>query len=153
MVAENAPSGMPTLYWRPGCPYCSLLRRRLRKLDVDINEVDIWADPLAAATVRSFADGHETVPTVVVGDTCLVNPSASAVVDLIAGRPPNAAGGRSGGDWTTTRLAQWVTLGAVIAGSVIAEGLGHAGISWGLDGVALAVFAGFRAARRGSTTL
>jgi len=29
--------------------------------------------------VRSFARGHETVPTVVIGDVGLVNPSAEAV--------------------------------------------------------------------------
>jgi hypothetical protein len=37
-------------------------------------EVNIWADPSAAATVRSLAGGNETVPTVVIGERGHVNP-------------------------------------------------------------------------------
>ena len=36
--------------------------------------------PAAAAFVRSVADGTETVPTVVVSGTSMVNPSAKAVL-------------------------------------------------------------------------
>jgi hypothetical protein len=39
--------------------------------------------------VRSFAGGNETVPTVVVGDTGLVNPSAREVAELIERAAPH----------------------------------------------------------------
>jgi mycoredoxin len=66
-------------YWRPGCPFCSMLRRGLDKAGIETVDHDIWDDPEAAATVRSYADGNETVPTVVIGDIGLVNPSAKEV--------------------------------------------------------------------------
>ena len=73
-----------TVYWRPGCPYCAGLRRGLRRSGLTTREVDIWSDPSAAAFVRAHAGGNETVPTVDVGGTVLVNPSARRVVDLAA---------------------------------------------------------------------
>lgn len=80
MDAPSSP-GAVTVYWRPGCPYCALLRRGLRRAGLATREVDIWQDPDAAVTVRQVTGGSETVPTVVVGDTALVNPSAATVVD------------------------------------------------------------------------
>ncbi|WP_158889193.1 glutaredoxin domain-containing protein [Amycolatopsis anabasis] len=62
-------------YWRPGCPFCLALRRRVRRSGLPVREIDIWADPEAAARVRSVADGNETVPTVFVGTHAMVNPS------------------------------------------------------------------------------
>jgi len=73
-----------TVYWRPGCPYCGSLRRGLRRSGLATREVDIWSDPGAAAFVRWHAGGNETVPTVVIGDTVLINPSARRVVDEAA---------------------------------------------------------------------
>ena len=78
------PTPAVTVYWRPACPYCILLRRGLRRAGVATDEVNIWHDPDAAATVRRVADGNETVPTVRVGDRYLVNPSASEVVATLA---------------------------------------------------------------------
>jgi glutaredoxin len=78
-----------TLYWRPGCGFCWSLRRKLGRTDLVIREVNIWEDPSAAATVRSYADGNETVPTVVIGapgtDAAigLVNPSTRQVLDAV----------------------------------------------------------------------
>ncbi|HAP76165.1 MAG TPA: NrdH-redoxin [Acidimicrobiaceae bacterium] len=77
-------SAQVTVYWRPGCPFCSMLRAGLRRHDVEFHEVNIWEEPDAAAFVRSVARGNETVPTVTVGDTALVNPSAREVADLVA---------------------------------------------------------------------
>ncbi len=74
-----------TVYTRPGCPYCYLLRRGLRRRRVTFTEVDIWADPAAAAAVRAVADGNETVPTVHVADQWLVNPRAGTVAALARG--------------------------------------------------------------------
>jgi mycoredoxin len=74
-----------TVYWRPGCPYCTLLLDGLERSGVAFREVNIWRDPDAAAFVRSVADGNETVPTVSIGDVHLVNPSAREVVARATG--------------------------------------------------------------------
>ena len=72
-----------TFFWRPGCGFCSRLRRDLLGAGVALDERNIWDDPEAAAFVRSVARGNETVPTVVVRGTALVNPPAREVVALL----------------------------------------------------------------------
>ncbi|ETW22141.1 glutaredoxin family protein [Mycobacterium gastri] len=76
------------VYWRPGCPFCWRLRRALRRRRLPTREVNIWTDPEAAAVVRSIADGNETVPTVVVGDIAMVNPTPGQVIDAVRSRAP-----------------------------------------------------------------
>jgi glutaredoxin-like protein len=76
------------VYSRPGCPYCMLLRLGLRRTGLEYTEVDIWQDPEAAAYVRSVADGNETVPTVTVGGTAMVNPSTQQVMAAVAEHAP-----------------------------------------------------------------
>ncbi len=76
-------------YWRPGCMFCSMLRRGLDKAGIETVEHNIWDDPDAAAIVRSHANGNETVPTVVIGDVGLVNPSAAQVADLLGRLAPH----------------------------------------------------------------
>ena len=107
-VPEQRPGPEPepsvTVYWRPGCGFCSSLRRQLRKAGVETVEVDIWEEPDAAAFVRRHARGNETVPTVDVAGTVLVNPSAHQVVDLAQaagitlGEPPPSWWQRRRGD-------------------------------------------------------
>jgi mycoredoxin len=75
-------------YWRPGCGFCLMLRRRLRRAGVTLEERNIWEDPEAAAFVRSVAGGNETVPTVVVEGRALVNPSARTVLDRLGVERP-----------------------------------------------------------------
>ncbi|MGP4018658.1 glutaredoxin family protein [Saccharopolyspora sp. 5N708] len=77
------------VYTRPGCPFCTSLRAGLRRQGLAFTEVNIWEDPAAAATVRSIADGNETVPTVVIGDWQAVNPSASSVLSAVGEHAPH----------------------------------------------------------------
>ena len=70
-------------YWRPGCPFCMMLERKLKKANISLIKHNIWDDPEAAQFVRSVADGNETVPTVVFGEQFWVNPSASVVVSAV----------------------------------------------------------------------
>ena len=79
-----------TVYWRPGCGYCSGLFRQLDRLQVSYAKVDIWQEPEGAAFVRSVARGSETVPTVAIGSVALVNPSAMQVLDVAATHAPSA---------------------------------------------------------------
>ena len=74
-----------TVYSRPGCPYCVLLRHGLRRRRIPFTEVNIWRDPDAAAAVRVAADGNETVPTVHIAGQWLVNPRAARVEQLYTG--------------------------------------------------------------------
>ncbi|MQA04516.1 MAG: NrdH-redoxin [Streptosporangiales bacterium] len=78
-------------YWRPGCPFCAMLRRGLVKTDLPLREVNIWSDPKAAARVRSVAGGNETVPTVFVGTVALVNPSVADVRAAVREQFPDLA--------------------------------------------------------------
>lgn len=77
------------LYWRPGCGFCRILRRGLAKAGIDTVDHNIWDDPDAAAVVRHHADGSETVPTVVVGDVGMVNPTAAQVGRHLAEHAPH----------------------------------------------------------------
>jgi mycoredoxin len=67
------------LYTRPRCGYSLRLRRALRRRGLAFREVNIWRDADAEAAVRGVADGHETVPTVHVGDRWRVNPTPDEV--------------------------------------------------------------------------
>jgi mycoredoxin len=84
-----------TFYWRPGCSFCSSLRHGLLSAGVELEERNIWDEPEAATFVRSVARGNETVPTVVVGDVALVNPTRTEVLAVRSGEDaPTSAPGR-----------------------------------------------------------
>jgi mycoredoxin len=76
------------LYWRPGCGFCSSLRGQLDKLGIERVEHNIWDEPAKSNVVRQYANGNETVPTVVVGGVGLVNPSARVVAAHLAENAP-----------------------------------------------------------------
>jgi mycoredoxin len=78
-----------TVYWRPGCGFCSSLLRGLERYELGFDQVDIWEDEAGADFVRSVARGNETVPTVRIGDVALVNPSASDVLSVVAEQAPD----------------------------------------------------------------
>ncbi|CAN5490677.1 hypothetical protein BH10ACT3_BH10ACT3_10880 [soil metagenome] len=91
-------AGPPTalaVYWRPGCPYCFSLKRALKRRKIPVRLHNIWEDPSAASVVREAAHGNETVPTVVLGNKSLVNPSASQVEQMIASVAPSLLPSRS----------------------------------------------------------
>ncbi|MPY94182.1 MAG: NrdH-redoxin [Acidimicrobiia bacterium] len=83
-VDQDSATVAVDVYWRPGCPFCSVLFRSLRRAGLPMREVNIWEDPDAAAFVRAHARGNETVPTVDVAGTVLVNPPAKAVLAYAA---------------------------------------------------------------------
>ncbi len=78
-----------TVYWRPGCGFCSGLLRSLERHDLTFSRVNIWEDPEAVEFVKSVANGNETVPTVRVGDVAMVNPSANDVLTAVAEQVPD----------------------------------------------------------------
>ncbi len=88
-VTSAEPSGV-VVYWRPRCPFCFALLRRLERRGIAHRRVNIWQDRDAAAVVRALAGGNETVPTVVIGPVSLVNPSVRAVIEAAATYAPHA---------------------------------------------------------------
>jgi glutaredoxin len=76
-------------YWRPGCPFCSMLERDLNAASIPLAKRNIWDDPAAAEFVRSVANGNETVPTIFVGGTAMVNPPISDVTSLLSEIAPH----------------------------------------------------------------
>jgi hypothetical protein len=56
-------------------------------MKVVTEEMNIWDDPAAASFVRSVNAGDETVPTLVIGDATLVNPTLREVRRLLARLP------------------------------------------------------------------
>ncbi len=69
-----------TVYWRPGCGFCTSLRTQLDRLGVAYQAVNVWDDAEASAAVRRANGGNELVPTVKVGDACLSNPTVTQVL-------------------------------------------------------------------------
>ena len=43
-------------YWRPGCGFCSMLRRGLDKAGIETVDHNIWDDPADAAVVRALRE-------------------------------------------------------------------------------------------------
>lgn len=88
MAETDAPIDAVEFYWRPGCGFCMMLERGLNKAGVPLNKHNIWDDPANAAIVREHANGNETVPTVVVGDIAMVNPSTDDVIMALSATAP-----------------------------------------------------------------
>ncbi len=82
------PESAVTVFWRPGCGFCSGLLRSLERIGVEPARRNIWEDEEAAAFVRSVTGGSETVPTVVVGDQAFVNPAPAEVMTALADVAP-----------------------------------------------------------------
>jgi glutaredoxin len=85
----NAPADRVEFYWRPGCGFCMMLDRSLTKAGVPFEKHNIWDEPAHAEVVRRHARGNETVPTVVIGDVGLVNPSADEVIGVLSVKAPH----------------------------------------------------------------
>lgn len=82
-------SGQPPVevFWRPGCPFCLLLRGTLIDHGVEATWRNIWTDTAARDIVREANQGNETVPTVRIGEVTLTNPRWQQLAPLI-GRDP-----------------------------------------------------------------
>jgi glutaredoxin len=141
LEATRQPVSPVTVYWKPGCRYCTKLRRDLRRIGLETNQVNIWETPEAAAALRTLAGGNETVPTVLVGKTktTFVNPSVAGVLDTAREVAPGLITGevmRRARRQRALSAAQVAAVGAVLAASLAADVTGRAMASWALDGVA-----------------
>lgn len=89
-TSDTSPTDGITVYWRPGCGFCSSLFRQLDRTGVAYERVNIWDEPDAAAAVRAAARGNETVPTVAVGGVMLVNPDVHQLLAVVADVAPSS---------------------------------------------------------------
>ncbi|MFI7580813.1 glutaredoxin domain-containing protein [Kocuria sp. M1N1S27] len=64
-AVQHVQDGGVAIYWRPGCPFCSMLERGLGADAGRATWTNIWEDRDALAFVESLNDGNATVPTVV----------------------------------------------------------------------------------------
>jgi len=64
-AVEHVERGGVAIYWRPGCPFCSMLDQGLGEDADRATWTNIWEDRDALAFVESLNDGNATVPTVV----------------------------------------------------------------------------------------
>ncbi len=74
-MTKQRDSRTPVVYWRPGCPYCALLKLGLRVARIPFHAINIWQDKPGAEFVRAHNGGDALVPTVQIGSAVLSNPS------------------------------------------------------------------------------
>ena len=73
------------MYTTQWCGFCRRLKGQLAREGIEVAEVDIERDPVAADYVMSVNGGMQTVPTVVFPDgQALTNPSAAQVRERLA---------------------------------------------------------------------
>lgn len=80
---QSTEAGRFVVYWRPACGFCWRLFRQLERHGLEPERRNIWEDPEARRFLGNQI-GSETVPTVVVGDQVLVNPSIKEVTAALA---------------------------------------------------------------------
>jgi mycoredoxin len=114
---DDAPRSPVTVYWRPGCMFCSSLLRGLERWGLPFERIDIWEDPEAATVVRSVTGGAETVPTVMVEDLALVNPTTRDVLRVVAERAPEILPEAARQDLARPPSKLGQVLGKVLGGS------------------------------------
>ncbi len=74
-----------TMYTTQWCGFCKRLKTQLGRVGVEITEVDIERDDVAAEFVMGVNGGNQTVPTLLFPDgSTMVNPSAAQVQARLA---------------------------------------------------------------------
>ena len=71
-----------TVLWRPGCGFCRVLFSGLERHGIAYATRNIWEDAEARAMLNTRI-GSETVPSVLLGDAILVNPSITDLLERL----------------------------------------------------------------------
>lgn len=71
-----------TVLWRPGCGFCRVLFSGLERHGIAHETRNIWEDAEARAMLNERI-GSETVPSVLLGDAILVNPSITELIERL----------------------------------------------------------------------
>lgn len=73
---------IPIVLWRPHCPFCRILFSGIERNDLEVETRNIWEDD-DARDLLNRRIGSETVPSVLVGDEILVNPSITELMAVV----------------------------------------------------------------------
>lgn len=73
---------IPVVLWRPHCPFCRILFSGIERHGIEVEKRDIWSDDDARRLLNDRI-GCETVPSVLVGDELLVNPSITELLEAL----------------------------------------------------------------------
>ncbi|WP_051298550.1 glutaredoxin domain-containing protein [Arthrobacter castelli] len=80
ILKDAGPQQRPVvIFWRPGCIYCLRLRMVLDTAGNRAEWINIWHDDAGRAYVRDNNNGNETVPTVLLAEEVLTNPSPGRI--------------------------------------------------------------------------
>ena len=82
-----------TMYTGNPCSFCEAAKALLKTKNVEIEEIDIWADPANAKEMLKRTNGARTIPQIFNGDHyigCLLYTSPSPR-DLVISRMPSSA--------------------------------------------------------------
>ena len=71
-----------TVLWRPGCGFCRVLFSGLERHGIAYETRNIWEDAQARAMLNERI-GSETVPSVLLGDAIMVNPSIAELLERL----------------------------------------------------------------------
>ncbi len=80
------PHGGIVMYCTSWCPGCRRARLWLQARNLPYTEVDIDANPAAAAQVRKWADGNRTTPTFDIDGTIVINFDERKVLEALKDR-------------------------------------------------------------------
>lgn len=69
-----------TVYWRPMCGYCAILKGELDERGIAYDNINIWENRDQAEVVKAANGGDELVPTVKIGEDFMANPSVDQVL-------------------------------------------------------------------------
>jgi glutaredoxin 3 len=58
-----------TIYTTPICPYCARAKRLLKDKGATFEEIDVFMDSDARATMEKKSSGQRTVPQIFIGET------------------------------------------------------------------------------------
>ena len=82
-MLEVIMKGGIVMYCSNWCPDCRRARAWLKANDLDYTEVDVNANPAAAAQVRQWADGNLTTPTFDIDGTIVVDYQQDKLRELL----------------------------------------------------------------------
>ncbi|MDQ2687734.1 MAG: glutaredoxin family protein [Armatimonadota bacterium] len=72
------------MYVRPDCEDTDLARTVLQQHGLTWDEIDIEQDPDAMVRVKEWNQGRALTPTLWIGETMLVEPSAREIEDILS---------------------------------------------------------------------
>ena len=81
-----------TMYTGNPCSFCAAAKALLKTKNVEIEEIDIWADPANAKEMLQRTNGVRTIPQIFIGDhyICLLYTSPSPRDGLLSRMPSSA---------------------------------------------------------------